>query len=205
MAVIAAVAVAASAFIGAPTATAASDKVLNWGSAVDVTTPWEPYAMSDGHFRPIMALAYESLLKVRTDGKTIDPGLATKWVWKGNKALVLTLRSGVKFSDGTALDAAAVKANLDRVLVNKYAGPRTGALNNVSDVAVVNPTTVQVNLKQPDSLLPLWLSLNMGYMVSPKAIASADKTCAHRRPGPRAAVRAGSRRRSAWSPQVRRT
>jgi len=176
MAVIAAVAVAASAFIGAPTATAASDKVLNWGSAVDVTTPWEPYAMSDGHFRPIMALAYESLLKVRTDGKTIDPGLATKWVWKGNKALVLTLRSGVKFSDGTALDAAAVKANLDRVLVNKYAGPRTGALNNVSDVAVVNPTTVQVNLKQPDSLLPLWLSLNMGYMVSPKAIASADKT-----------------------------
>ena len=175
-AVIAGAALAATALTAAPAASAADGKVLNWGSATDVTMPFDPYAMSDGHYRPIMALAYESLIKVRRDYSGFDPGLATKWVWKGNKSLVLTLRQGVKFTDGTVFDASVVKANLDRVLVNKYAGPRTGALGNVSDVKVVNANTVQINLKAPDSQLLLWLSLNMGYMVSPKAIESADKT-----------------------------
>lgn len=175
-AAIAATAVAVTALVGAPAANAAAPKVLTIGSAVDVTTPWDPYAMSDGHFRPIMATAYESLLKVRPNYSGFDAGLATKWAWKGNKSLVLTLRKGVKFTDGSVFDASVVKANLDRVLVNKYAGPRTGALNNVSDVAVVNASTVQINLKQPDNQLLLWLSLNMGYMVSPKALTSADKT-----------------------------
>lgn len=174
-AAIAAVAVVVTSLVAAPTATAATT-VLKWGSPADVTMAWDPYAMSDGHFRPIMATAYESLLKVRPDYTGFEPGLATKWTWKGNKQLTLTLRQGVKFSDGTTFDAAAVKANLDRVLVNKYAGPRTGALSNVNDVVVVNPSTVKINLKQPDSQLLLWLSLNMGYMVSPKAIATADKS-----------------------------
>lgn len=175
VAALAAVAVLVTTLVAAPTASAATT-VLKWGSPVDVTTPFDPYAFSDGHFRPIMATAYESLLKVSRDYKKFEPGLATKWSWKGNKAMVLTLRSGVKFSDGETFDAAAVKKNLDRVLVDKYAGPRTGALSNVKDVQVVNASTVQINLNQPDSQLPLWLSLNMGYMVSPKAIATADKT-----------------------------
>ena len=175
IAAIAAVAVLVTSLVAAPTATAATT-VLKWGSPVDVTTPWDPYAMSDGHFRPIMATAYESLIKVRPNYSGFDPGLATKWSWKNNKQLVLTLRSGVKFSDGETFDAAAVKANLDRVLVGKYAGPRTGALANVNDVVATNASTVTINLKQPDSQLLLWLSLNMGYMVSPKAIATADKT-----------------------------
>lgn len=174
-AAIAAVAVLVTSLVAAPSASAATT-VLKWGSPVDVTTPFDPYAFSDGHFRPIMATAYESLLKVRRDYSGYDQGLATKWVWKDNKTLVLTLRKGVKFSDGTVFDAAAVKKNLDRVLVDKYAGPRTGALSNVGSVDAVNASTVQINLKQPDSQLLLWLSLNMGYMVSPKAIASADKT-----------------------------
>lgn len=173
-AVVASVAVAATSLLAAPAAQAAT-ATLKIGSAVDVTMPFDPYAMSDGHYRPIMATAYESLLIVRPNYSGFDPGLATKWKWKGNKTLVLTLRTGVKFSDGTTFDATAVKANLDRVLVNKFAGPRTGALNNVSDVVVVNANSVQINLKQPDNQLLLWLSLNMGYMVSPKAISAADK------------------------------
>lgn len=160
----------------APAANAAAPKVLRIGSAVDVTMPFDPYAMSDGHYRPIMATAYDSLVKVRPNYSGFDPDLATKWVWKGNKALILTLRKGVKFTDGTPFNASVVKANLDRVVVNHYAGPRSGSLNNVASVKVLSPTSVRINLRSPDNQLLLWLSLNMGYMVSPKAIASADKT-----------------------------
>ncbi len=169
-------AVAATMIAVAPAANAAAPKVLRIGSAVDVTMPFDPYAMSDGHYRPIMATAYDSLIKVRPNYSGYDPDLATKWVWKGNKALVLTLRKGVKFTDGTAFNANVVKANLDRVVVNHYPGPRSGSLNNVDSVKVLGPYSVQINLKSPDNQLLLWLSLNMGYMVSPKAIATADKT-----------------------------
>ena len=46
---------------------------------------------------------------------TFAPGLAAKWgyVGEGNMAYELTLRDGVKFSDGEVLDAAALKTFLD--------------------------------------------------------------------------------------------
>ena len=42
------------------------------------------------------------------------PGLAESWKFTDPKTLVMTIRSGVQFHDGTPLDAEAVKFNLDR-------------------------------------------------------------------------------------------
>ena len=43
------------------------------------------------------------------------PQLATAWAWgEDGRSLTLTLREGVTFHDGTPMDAAAVKVNLDR-------------------------------------------------------------------------------------------
>src|SRR5215472_9034768 len=43
------------------------------------------------------------------------PQLATAWTWSpDNLALTVTLRDGVKFHDGEAMGADAVKANLER-------------------------------------------------------------------------------------------
>src|SRR5476649_2929599 len=45
------------------------------------------------------------------------PMLATAWQWTDEgRTLTLTLRDKVRFQDGTAFDAAAVKFNLDREL-----------------------------------------------------------------------------------------
>ena len=53
---------------------------------------------------------------VDTDAKNdFVPQLATAWAWApDNLALTLTLRDGVRFHDGTPMDAAAVAANLER-------------------------------------------------------------------------------------------
>src|SRR4029078_8133108 len=49
------------------------------------------------------------------------PQLATEWSWGGDgKALTLKLRPGVVFHDGTPMDAAAVKVNLDRYRTADY-------------------------------------------------------------------------------------
>src|SRR5947209_83707 len=44
----------------------------------------------------------------------IVPQLATSWQWAdGNRALIMKLRSGVKFQDGEPFDAAAVKFSIE--------------------------------------------------------------------------------------------
>ncbi len=45
----------------------------------------------------------------------IQPQLAKEWSWsEDGKTLTVTLRDNGKFHDGTTIDAAAVKANLER-------------------------------------------------------------------------------------------
>ena len=64
-------------------------------------------------FNTLMAL-YDPLIDIDPDTLDPRPGLAQAWTWKDPKSLVLDLRQGVKFHDGTAFDAEVVKFNLDR-------------------------------------------------------------------------------------------
>jgi peptide/nickel transport system substrate-binding protein len=64
--------------------------------------------------REVFAALCDKLVDVDRDLKIV-PQLATEWSWSPDlKGLTLKLRDGVKFHDGTLLDAEAVKANLDR-------------------------------------------------------------------------------------------
>ena len=64
--------------------------------------------------REIFAALCDKLVTATPEGG-FAPQLATGWTWSpDNKVLTLTLRDGVVFHDGEPLDAAAVKANLER-------------------------------------------------------------------------------------------
>ena len=81
----------------------------------------------------------------------VKPWLATAWRISADlKTYTFTLRDGVTFHDGTPFDAAAVKANFDRIVApdtkSQYAstliGPYTGS-------TVHDPHTVEIHLGQP--------------------------------------------------------
>src|SRR5262245_1841037 len=58
---------------------------------------------------------YESLLDLGDDLASLRPVLATSWTAsKDGKAYTFKLRDGVKFSDGTPFDSAAVKLSVHR-------------------------------------------------------------------------------------------
>ena len=80
----------------------------------------------------------------------------------------LTLRPGVKFSDGTPYDAAAVAFNWAR---DKAA---TSVLASAADVIksmkVVNATTLQVTLVAPDSSFDRTVAQQLLFIASPTAI-----------------------------------
>ena len=64
---------------------------------------------SAAYWKPL----YDTIVKITPDLE-IQPNLATEWSYNDDlTVLTLKLRDDVKFTDGTPVDAAAVKANLD--------------------------------------------------------------------------------------------
>jgi len=104
----------------------------------------------------------------------IVPRLATSYEWADPVTLVLHLRTGVTFHDGTPFDAAAVKFNLDRH-VNLPGSFRRAELGAMDRVEVVDPATVRIVLRQPSSPFVATLTDRSGMMVSPTAATAAGK------------------------------
>lgn len=101
------------------------------------------------------------------------PGLAESWSYSDPQTLVLNIRGGVTFHDGTKLDAEAVKFNLDRNKTDKRSNIKAD-LVAVSSVDVTGPQQVTLKLANPDSALPGILSDRAGMMVSPTAVKAKD-------------------------------
>ena len=118
-AAVAATALVAVGFSGtiAP-AQAATKTTLTIGYDSDpATSGYDPALYSAGQ-RLFMESLYDSLFY--PDGKGgVTPGLAQSYTQSADKtSITLTIRKGVKFSDGSVLDAATVKSNLDRVFTD---------------------------------------------------------------------------------------
>src|SRR5918993_3821207 len=90
------------------------------------------------------------------------------------KIVTITLRPNVKFHDGEAMDAEAVKFSLERHMTMQGSFRRP-ELASVDKVEVVDPLTVRLHLKTPFSPLISQLTDRAGMMVSPKAAKEAGE------------------------------
>jgi ABC-type transport system substrate-binding protein len=102
----------------------------------------------------------------------IVPQLATSWETTADaRAITFKLRVGVKFTDGTDFNAAAVKFNVER-LVDRERTPTNRPLwDVVAGVDVIDATTVVVRTKNPFSQILNSFAHGSGSMVSPAAVA----------------------------------
>ena len=90
------------------------------------------------------------------------------------KTVTLKLRPDVKFQDGEAMDAAAVKFSLDHYLTTPGSFRRP-EISSVDTVEVVDPLTVVLHLKAPYAPLIAQLTDRSGMMLSPKAVQAAGE------------------------------
>jgi peptide/nickel transport system substrate-binding protein len=141
--------------------------------------------VSDASSSYVLQQIVETLVTLEPGtGDKIIPGLAESWTLsEDGLTYTFKIRSGVKFSDGTDLDAAAVKFNFDRWLnlPKSYvdAGltfyPDTvigrGDTANVTATAAPDPTTFSLTLKAPNSAFLIQLTLTPFGISSPKALA----------------------------------
>lgn len=102
---------------GAPTTAASTVKrggTLRIGLDSDLTT-MDPHFSTAYVDRIVYQSIYQPLVRLEKD-LTLKPELAEKWDFTDPTTLVMNLRKGVKFHDGTDFNAKAVKANFDRMM-----------------------------------------------------------------------------------------
>jgi peptide/nickel transport system substrate-binding protein len=124
---------------------------------------------------------HETLLVAAPDG-SVSPGLAS-YAQPDAQTYAFTLRDGLTFHDGTPLDAAAAKANIDRYLDPAVGSIRRSEFGPVREVAVTGPLTFEIRLSAPYAPLPLVLTNRAGMMVSPTAVKALGADFAARAVG----------------------
>ena len=122
------------------------------------------YCMSDNLANSSLMGArtiYETWVEQRADGKIVPYLLKSFEHSADNKTWLLTVRDGIKFHDGTPVDAAALATNLQALrgallLVGKAGSPGTagGFTANITDVKVTGAMSVQITLYQAESNYP---------------------------------------------------
>jgi peptide/nickel transport system substrate-binding protein len=116
-------------------------------------------------------------------GDEIIPALAKEWsISPDGLQYTFKIREGVKFHDGTALDAVAVKYNFDRWLNIPAAYTDLGytyyiesvILGRVASVDAPDATTVVVTLNAPNSAFLVQLTLTPFAISSPTALQAGN-------------------------------
>jgi peptide/nickel transport system substrate-binding protein len=75
---------------------------------------WDPAAGFGLVDEQVASLVYDTLIAFDENGDML-PSVATAWEWTSDRSILLTLRTDVKFHDGSALRAEDIKASLDRL------------------------------------------------------------------------------------------
>src|SRR5215218_11138635 len=89
------------------------------GGILRISAPANPSSLDPatggaGSDHTFLYTMYDSLTEWDFETLKPKPGLAESWSFADPTTLVLNIRQGVTFHDGTKLDAEAVKYNLDR-------------------------------------------------------------------------------------------
>lgn len=159
-----------AALVGVPAQ--AAGKTLTLG-VISAVSDWRASSGQLANLGPYYQAVYATLLTQAPDGRTITPGLASYAYDKTQTVLTLTLKSGLKFADGSAINAAAVKANLDGYSKG-LASDASTATAAIDSVTAKGATTVVIKLKAPSSTILTYLSGTLGMMESVAGLTAAD-------------------------------
>lgn len=181
----------------------ASADVLVVGQAAEPRSLDPGTVTSLNDFR-IIVNVFDRLVRFEPGTLRIGPSLAKSWEVSGDGlTYTFRLRDGVRFHDGTALDAEAVSFSLRRMLDpdhpfhNTSPFPLAFFYDPVSAVRVTGPLTIEIVLEQPFAPLLAYLAHPAASIVSPSAVRTHGKQFG-RRP-----VGSGPFRFDQWDSRIR--
>jgi len=130
------------------------------------TSDYSPYGM----WEPA-ALIYETLVNLDAGCNPV-PCLAESWtVSQDGKTYVFSLRKGVSFHDGTPFDAAAVKANVEKLKCGNW----SNVVRILQRVNAIDAHTVELVLNRPHPTLFTQLASSTSAIVAPTSIKAKSQ------------------------------
>jgi peptide/nickel transport system substrate-binding protein len=161
-------------------------KQFKWSSASDIPT-LDIHSQNNALGNGVHAAIFDSLVYYNSTTFKTEGQLATSWRDISPTQVRFTLRSGVKFSDGSPLTADDVVYSITRAMAktSNYAVYTQG----IDKVVKVNDTTVDFIMKGPNPVLlnqltelrimsKAWATKNNS--LEPKDIRTKDESFAHR-------------------------
>lgn len=129
----------------------------------------DPLSFASYNDRNAGLLMYDTLLDIDEKGNII-PNIAKIDAAKDAMSFKLTLRDGVKFTDGTPYDAAAVVKNFERIRDPKNRCRCISDLSTIDSIEATGPLEVTIKMKSPSAHFPATLADVPGMIVSPTAV-----------------------------------
>ncbi len=161
-------------------------KTFKWTSASDIPT-WDIHSQNNALANGVHASVYESLVYYNSRTFKPEPLLATGWNQVSPTQLRLTLRTGVKFHDGSTFSADDAVFSLQRAMApTSNFSPYVQGIdrivkvdNNTIDIFTKGPNPVLINqLTELRMMSKAWAEKNNS--VAPKDIKTQDENFAHR-------------------------
>ena len=119
---------------------------------------------------------FEGLTRFMSDGSVVA-GLAESWeISEDGTTYTFALRDGVTFHDGTTMDAEDGKFTLDRARAEDSANAQKSLFAGISEVTVIDPTTVEVKLSAPDGNFLFNMAWGDAVIVAPESIENIKQT-----------------------------
>lgn len=131
--------------------TLASAQVLDTALPVNPTS-LDPHRAIEGYSFMVTNQVYDTLVRLGEGGEIV-PGLAEAWSWPEPGVLRLRLRQGVRFHDGSPLDAPTVAASLRRLVDPATASRGAFLLAAVDRFEVLDDHTLDLVSEPPHTPL----------------------------------------------------
>ncbi|RYC38723.1 glutathione ABC transporter substrate-binding protein GsiB [Pectobacterium zantedeschiae] len=151
---------------------AAKDAVIAVGSTF---TSLDPYDANDSLSQTVAKSFYQGLFGFDKDMKLINVLADSYDVSPDGLTYTVKLHPGVKFHDGSAFNAAAVKVNLDRASNPDNRLKRYNLFKMIDKTETVDDLTVKITLKTPFSAFVNNLAHPAAVMISPAALRQYGK------------------------------
>src|SRR6478609_2561699 len=148
----------------APSASGGQKELLTLGSTLDIQG-WSPINQP-GYQSWALEAVWDNLVKCDGNGKAQPDVADTFEVTNGNKTFKAHIREGQKFSDGTPVDSAAVKASFE------YAAKTS---NDYKGVKIETPDANNVSLTWPEAQGPVIENKACNPHILPPAWLAAKK------------------------------
>ncbi len=144
------------------------------GGIVRAAAPVYIGLMNPNHFPVLdwfsMSFMYEKLINLDARQQPTIPWLAESWEYLDDVTVLMTLRQGVYFHDGSQFNAESLKYQMDWILDKQNRAWTRTWLEPLESVEIIDEYTVKWHFKRPWGAFLGTMASVPGFMISKKAL-----------------------------------